>query len=97
MKKIKSLQQLQCEKKKLEEQQEELEKRMEYIWKEVKNSLTPRQMAKEKKKKLIQSYLSKNLSDQSLLKTTLTYGATIIAKKLVNKTEDKVVRLLSKQ
>jgi hypothetical protein len=97
MKKIKSLQQLQSEKKKLQQQQEELENRMVYLWKEVKYSFTARQMAKETLQKLIQSYLSKNLSDQSLLKTTLVFGATILAKRLVNKRENKSVRLLSNQ
>lgn len=45
MKKIKNIQELQAEKKKLEERQAELEKAIKYDWRDVKESLKPGNIA----------------------------------------------------
>jgi uncharacterized protein YllA (UPF0747 family) len=89
MKKIRSKKQLQAEKKRMKLRQEELEKKIRSKWNEVKDSLKPMNFAKESFSKIMQDKAEENLKDESVLKSTIRYGVSLLAKKFTDKAGEK--------
>lgn len=85
MKKIKSIKQLQAEKNRIKQHQEELENKIRSNWKELKECLNPINVAKDTFSKMIQNKTAENLNDESILKSSFTYGVTLLAKRFADK------------
>lgn len=97
MKKINSKKQLRTEKKRIRIRRSELEEKMRRQWNELKNSLRPVNVAKETFREFVQNKTEKNLKDESILKTTLNYGISLLAKKFTDKAGEKFNWLFKKQ
>ncbi len=95
MKKIRNMRHLKAEKKKLKNRQVELEKRFGTDWNELKETLHPKSLAGD----AFRSWMDKKTYDlsnrKSLLQSTLSYGASLIAKRFAEKAEEKINSLLN--
>lgn len=96
MKKIRSKKQLQAEKKRIRIRQQELEKKIRLKWNELKESLKPVNVAKDAFQKLVQKKTEANLEDESIFKSTLKYGVSLLAKKFTDKAGEKFEWLFKK-
>jgi cell division septum initiation protein DivIVA len=96
MKKIKSIKQLQAEKKRIKQQLEQLEKQAQTNWNDLKESLRPANLAADTLNKIIKNKTAENLNDNSILKNSFTYGVTLLAQKFADKVGDKLSKLLHK-
>jgi hypothetical protein len=85
MKKIKSIKQLQAEKKRIRKEQEALEETIRSSWKELKESISPGSVAKEALGKVLNNKTAANMNGESVLKSTFTYGISLLAKKFADK------------
>ncbi len=89
MKKIKSRKKLKVEKKRIKLHQEELEKNICRKWNELKEILRPINVAKETFRNVIWNKAEKNLEDESILKSTVKYAVSLLAKKFADKAGEK--------
>jgi hypothetical protein len=96
MKKIKSIKQLKVEKKRIKQQQEELEDRIRSNWNGLKESLKPANIAQETFSRMIKNKTEKNLNGDSVLKSTFNYGVTLLAKKFADKAGEKLGKFFKK-
>jgi len=96
MKKIKSIKQLRVEKKRLKQRREELENKIRVNWNELKDSLKPVNIAKDTFSKVIRNKTEENLNGKSILKSTFTYGVTLLAKRFADKAGKKFDRIFKK-
>lgn len=87
---------LRAEKKQIRIRREELEKKMRIQWKELKESLRPVNIAKETFQKVVQNKTEKNLEDESIIKSTLKYGVSLLVKKFTDKAGEKFEWLFKK-
>jgi hypothetical protein len=96
MKKIKSIRQLQAEKKRIRQQQGAMEKRIRESWQGVKENLRPANIAKE----AIGGFLGKKTAgsehEDSLFKTAVNFGLSILAGKLTEKAGEKISKVFKK-
>lgn len=97
MRKIKSISQLKQEKKRIKQQQTELENKIRGNWIELKESLNPANIAKEAYSKVMDNKAEANLSGDNVFKSTLNYGITLLAKKFTDKAGEKLDRLFKKK
>jgi cell division septum initiation protein DivIVA len=88
MRKIKNIKQLQSEKKRIKQEQEELENRIRSNWSQLKECLKPSTVAKETFSSIFKNKAEENVQPESVLKNTFTYGAALLAKKIADKTEN---------
>jgi hypothetical protein len=96
IKKIKSRKQLKAEKKRIRVRREELEKKIRVKWEELKESLKPANMARETLQNLIRGKTAQNLEEESILKSTLNYGISLLAKRFTDKAGEKFEWLFKK-
>ena len=96
MKKIKSKKQLRDEKRRIKIRQAELEKKIRIKWNELKESLRPVNVAKETFRKVVQNKTEENLEDESIFKSTIKYGISLLAKKFTDKAGEKFEWLFKK-
>jgi hypothetical protein len=96
MKKINSKMHLRAEKRRIRIRQKELEEKISCQWNELKQSLRPVNIAKETFQKVIQDKTEKNLEDESIIKSTLKYGISLLAKRFTDKAGEKFERLFNK-
>jgi hypothetical protein len=96
MKKIKNKKQLRAEKKRIKIRQEDLEKKIRSKWNELKESLRPVNIAKETFQKVVQNKTEENLEDESIFKSTIKYGISLLAKKFTDKAGEKFEWLFKK-
>lgn len=96
MKKIKNIQELQAEKKKLQQQQIDLEIKMHENWDDLKDSARPINIVKDTINSIITHKTKGNYKGESILKNALAYGASIVAKKLIDKAEEKLGKIFTK-
>jgi predicted Holliday junction resolvase-like endonuclease len=96
MKTIKSIQQLQTEKKRIKQQQQNLEDKIRSNWSELKESLKPANVAKDALGKIIENKTEENINGESILKSTFTYGASLLAKKMADKAGEKWAKFFKK-
>jgi cell division septum initiation protein DivIVA len=96
MKTIKSIKQLQAEKKRMTLRRQELEKRMGNNWAELKSCIQPANIAADTLNSTIKNKTAEKMEHDSILKSTFTYGITLLASKIVNKAGDKLNKLFKK-
>lgn len=96
MKKIKNKKQLRAEKKRIRARQEELEKKIRSKWNELKESLKPVNIAKETFQNVVRKKTEENLEDESILKSTIKYGISLLARKFTDKAGEKFEWLFKK-
>jgi hypothetical protein len=93
MKKITSLRQLQQEKKRILQEKSEAEKRIRSQWEDLKHSIKPSSLAKDTLSHAVQQENEDGQESDSIFKSTLVYGMTLLAKKLADRIEHKISRL----
>ena len=96
MKKIKNKKQLRAEKKRIRVRQEELEKKIRRKWDDLKESLKPVNIAKETFQKVVRNKTEENLEDESIFKSTIKYGISLLAKRFTDKAGEKFDRIFKK-
>ena len=96
MKKIKSIKQLQAEKKRIQKEQHYLESKIRSDWEEVKESLRPANIAKDTIGNFIRNKTAEDLNDDSIIKGAFTHGLSLLVKKMAGKTGDKFSRIFRK-
>ena len=89
MKTIRSKQQLEEEKRRLRQRQLDLENRIKQDWTELKDTLRPANLAREAVDNLINRKMDQAERDGGLLKSTLVYGVTSLAQKLMEKASER--------
>ncbi len=93
MNKIRSITQLKARQKKLEQRREELEKAIRYDWLDVRESVRPKNVAKQ----LFARIFDKEPQDKNSLANTLSELAAVFTKIAVKKAEEKVTTWVSKK
>ena len=93
-KKIRSMKQLNAEKKRLLQRQAELEKAIRYDWRDVKDSLTTKNFTGEVLAKL---FVPASENGESTLAAGLSQLAAVITKIAVEKAEEKVQEWMNKK
>jgi hypothetical protein len=96
MRKIKSIRQLQNEKKRIKLREEEFESKIRSNWSELKESLKPAAIAKDAFSKVMRDKTEDNVNGESVLKSTFTYGMSLLAKKFADKAGDKFSKIFNK-
>ncbi len=96
MKKIKNINHLYAEKKRLQKQEEYLEKKISSSWTELKQTLKPVVIVKDALYNILNEKTKENLIDDSILKSSLIYGISLLAKILADKAEEKISSYLKK-
>jgi glucose-6-phosphate-specific signal transduction histidine kinase len=96
MKKIKNIKHLHAEKKRLKQRREELETKIRRDWKDLKEYLRPMNLAKDTLNNIIQNKTREHAKEDSILKSTFAYGASLLAKKFMDKTGEKFARVFKK-
>ena len=96
MNKIKNIKQLKEEKKRIKQRQEDLEKKISGNWLEVKDSLRPVNIAKQAIGSILVNKTASVLNGGSLLKSALTFGLTLMAKKFTTNAGEKIGRFFKK-
>lgn len=97
MKKIKSIKQLQAEKKRIQQRQEDLENKIQGHWKELKENLRPVNIVKESLSKMMKSKTEENLNGDGFMKNAFTYGVTFLAKKIIDSAGAKLGKIFKKE
>lgn len=87
MKTIKHIKQLKAERKHLRQQQELLEQKIKKDWVELKEELHPKTMAKAAFNKWTEKKAETPENGESILSSTLSYGASLLAKKMAANAE----------
>lgn len=96
MKKIKSIQQLQAEKRRLRQEQEAIEKCIRENWHEVKDGLRPANIAREALGGMFRKRTSTDERTGGLWKTAVEVGLTILAGKLGENALEKLMTIFQK-
>jgi hypothetical protein len=96
MKKIKSIKQLKAEKRRIKERQEELEHTISNNWKELKENLRPVNIVKDTLGTIMKGKTEDNLYGDGFFKNAITYGVTLLAKKIMDKTGSKLGKMFKK-
>jgi len=66
-------------------EQEALEHKIRRNWNELKECLEPGTVAKDSINKILETKTTGNLNGSSILKSTFTYGVSLLAKKMADK------------
>lgn len=90
MKKIKSIRQLKLEKKELRQRKADLEKKIHGNWIEIKEAARPSALAREAWDNIVESKIESNLNNKNVVKSVITYGITLLAKKFASRAEEKL-------
>jgi hypothetical protein len=95
MKKIKSIHQLKAEKKRIKQRQAQLEDMIRSNWSALKEAVRPARLVKEAFGKAAENKAADNANGESILKSTFSYGMTLLAKKLADKAEKGLDKLFT--
>lgn len=96
MNRIKSIQQLKFEKKQLKRRAAELENNIMSNWKELRKALKPGTISKDILIEETRSGIDQSSHGGNLLKNTLRYGLTLMAKKITDKAAEKIGGIFKK-
>lgn len=96
MKKIRSINQLRVEKKRIHRELEELENNMHEKWVELKQTLTTRSILKDAYISVLKNKTAKNLNGENILKSTVAYGFSLLFNKFAGKAEEKLAGIFKK-
>ena len=94
MKKIKNIKQLSKEKKLLQQREKELLRQIKSGWQQLKENLRPQNMLKEQVKRCKEEN-SGSTKEESILKSTLSFAASLLAKKIAKRTEEKLEKFFN--
>ncbi|MFZ1785974.1 MAG: hypothetical protein WAU23_12290 [Ferruginibacter sp.] len=97
MKKIKSIKQLRAEKRRIREHLDQQEHTMQSQWAELKYSLKPSSLIKDTFSSVLKSRSTSGFNNESLLKGTLAFGASLLVNRLANKAGKKFSGLFKKK
>jgi predicted phage gp36 major capsid-like protein len=95
MKKIKSIKQLQYQKKLIKKHQTELEEKIRSNWKELKERLKPVNITKDAIESILRKKVSNVMNDGGIIKSSLSYGIALLAGKLAETTGEKFSKILT--
>lgn len=96
MRTINSIRQLKDEKKRMRRHRELLEDRMKENWKGLKEQLKPRNLVSDAIGTTMKNKLEGDRENDSLLKTTLLYGISLLADKFAGKAGEKLGKFFKK-
>lgn len=96
MNKIKHISELYSEQLRLQKLEDNLEKNIRKDWKEVKESMRPKNLGKEMLSDFINKRLQDKIKSNGILSGTLSYGAAMLTKKIVEKAEEKMESFFGK-
>lgn len=96
MKKIKSIKHLRAEKKLIKLRQAALEEKIRTDWKELKEQLKPGNIAKDTIETVLRKKAASFTNDGGLIKSTLSYGITLLAGKLAETAGSKFSKLFNR-
>ncbi len=97
MKTIKNIRQIKDEKRRLQQRREDLERSIRGHWQELKWELKPANIAGNALGSLAGPSAAPSQEGGGLLRETLHYGLSLLARKLVEKTGDRLGGLLKKR
>lgn len=97
MKTIKNIRQIKDEKRRLQQRREDLELRIRSHWQELKWELKPANLAGDTLGSLAKPSAASSQEGGGLLRETLHYGLSLLTRKLVEKTGDRLDSLLKKR
>lgn len=97
MKTIKNIRQIKDEKRRLQQRREDLERSIRGYWQELKWELKPANIAGNALGSLAGPSAAPSQEGGGLLRETLHYGLSLLARKLVEKTGDRLGGLLKKR
>jgi hypothetical protein len=90
MNKIKHISQLYSEQLRLQKHEEDLEKNIRKDWKEVKESMHPKNLGKEILSACINKKLQDKIKPDGIFSGSVSYEAAMLTKKLFEKAEEKI-------
>lgn len=96
MKKIRSINQLRAEKKRIRGEAKELEGSLRDQWIEFRQSLSARGMLKDAYISVLKNKTAKNLYGGNILKSTVAFGVSLLFNKLVRKAGEKFAGIFEK-
>lgn len=96
MKKIRSIRQLKMEKKRIRQEQDELENKIRSNWGDLKNNLRPATIAKDTLSSFIHNKTEQKQQEDGILKSAFTYGLTLLAKKFADKAGNRLNKIFKK-
>jgi hypothetical protein len=96
MNKIKHISELYSEQLRLQKLEDNLEKTIRKDWKEVKESMRPKNSGREMLSDFINKRLQDKIKSNGILSGTLSYGAAMLTKKIVEKVEEKMESFFGK-
>ncbi|NND33690.1 MAG: hypothetical protein HKN76_13965 [Saprospiraceae bacterium] len=91
---IRSVKQLQKERIKVFQRQQDLESKMLKTWEDLKDYLTVKKAAKRTLSKILDKKTQENLNGHGILKSAFTYGVSVLARRLADNAEEKIHQLL---
>ena len=94
MKKIKNIKQLKKEKKLLQQREKELLWQINSGWQQLKKNLQPQNILQEQVRKCKEENL-RAANGESILKSSLSFAASLLVKKLAKKTEEKLEKFFN--
>jgi len=97
MKKIKSMSQLREQKAILAARQLQAGKNVRAHWANLKEELRPANLAVDAIERITNQAASEKTNRKNILKSTFTYGLTLLAQKLADKTEEKLKKAFKKK
>lgn len=97
MKKIKSIKELQAEKKLIWQRQEALENKIRENWKALKEQLKPVNIAKDAMESILHKKASTVMNEGGIINSSLCYGISVLAGKLAEAAGKKLGKILDRE
>jgi hypothetical protein len=94
MKKIRNIKQLRKEKKLLQQREKELLRQINSGWRQLKVNLHPQNILKEQVQRRAEED-PEATKDENILKSTLSFAASLIARKIAKRTEEKLEKFFN--
>ena len=96
MKKIKSIRQLKMEKKRIHQEQDDLENKIRRNWGDLKENLKPAAIAKDTLNSFLHNKTEQKQKEDGILKSAFTYGVSLLAKKFADKAGIRLNKIFKK-
>lgn len=97
MRKIKSIKQLQAEKKRIKQQQTLVEDKISLKWKELKERLRPLNITRDAIESILRKTASYDMNSEVIIKNSLYYGIALLATKLVESASEQLSNIFNRQ
>jgi len=95
MKKIKNIKQLRKERRLLRQRENELLWKINSGWQQLKETLRPQNLLKEQIRRCKEGNPGTVKEKESILKSTLAFGVSLLAKNLAKRTEEKLEKFFN--